>query len=57
MLFFMRYKDSPKESLVTIEVIGDKITQKYQAMNRSTTAEQDEVIDKWFKKKFNQKAS
>ena len=48
-IMFMRKKDTPEESLVTIELIEGKVVQKYQARNVITTDEQDVVIDKWLK--------
>lgn len=48
-ILFLRYKDSPDESLVTIEVRNEKIVQARQRFNDPVTAEQQEVIDRWNK--------
>lgn len=57
MLYFMRRKDAPKASLVTIEVICGDVVQKYQARNRQCTDEQNEVIAKWAKRFKEQKTT
>lgn len=48
-ILFLRYKDSPDKSLVTIEVRNGKIVQALQRYNHPLTAEQKEVVDKWDK--------
>ena len=48
-ILFLRYKDAPNESLVTIEVRNDKIVQALQKYNHPLTNEQKEVVDKWNK--------
>lgn len=48
-ILFLRHKDKPNESLVTIEVRDGKIVQARQRFNDPVTAEQQEVIDKWNK--------
>lgn len=46
-ILFLRKKDSPEKSLVTIEVREDKIVQAKQRFNYQVTSEQQEIIDKW----------
>lgn len=46
-ILFLRHKDRPSESLVTIEVRNNKIVQAKQKFNYSVTPEQQEIIDKW----------
>lgn len=48
-ILFLRKKDSPNKSLVTIEVRNDVIVQARQKFNYPVTSEQQEVIDKWNK--------
>lgn len=48
-ILFLRYKDSPDKSLVTIEVCNGKIVQALQKYNHPLTKEQQEVVDKWNK--------
>lgn len=48
-ILFLRYKDSPDKSLVTIEVRNDRIVQARQRFNYKVTEEQQEAIDKWNK--------
>lgn len=48
-ILFLRYKDSPDKSLVTIEVRNNKIVQALQKYNHPLTKEQQEVVDKWNK--------
>lgn len=48
-IMFLRYKDSPNESLVTIEVRNNKIVQALQKYNHPLTKEQQEIVDKWNK--------
>lgn len=48
-ILFLRYKDSPDKSLVTIEVCNGKIVQALQRYNHPLTAEQREIVDKWNK--------
>lgn len=50
-ILFLRKKNNPKESLVTIEVRNDQIVQAKRRFNDDVTEEQKEVIDK-FNKKF-----
>jgi hypothetical protein len=50
-ILFLRKKDSPNSSLVTIEVQNGKIVQARQAYNRMITADQQEAVDA-FNKKF-----
>lgn len=46
-IMFLRYKDTPNESLVTIEVRNDKIVQALQKYNHPLTKEQREIVEKW----------
>lgn len=48
-ILFLRKKDMPNKSLVTIEVRNNKIVQAKQRYNYQVTSEQQEVIDKWNK--------
>jgi hypothetical protein len=48
-ILFLRYKDSPDKSLVTIEVRNNKIVQALQKYNHPLTKEQQEIVDKWNK--------
>lgn len=48
-ILFLRKKDNPDKSLVTIEVKNDKIVQALQKFNHPLTSEQKEVVDKWNK--------
>lgn len=48
-IMFMRYKDSPDKSLVTIEVQNNKIVQALQKYNNPLTSEQQKIVDKWDK--------
>jgi hypothetical protein len=56
IIMFMRLKDDPTQSLVTIEIRKDDngdytiLNQKYQSRNRTCTAEQSDAIDKWLKR-------
>lgn len=57
-ILFMRYKDKPNESLVTIEVRNGKIVQAKRKFNDPVSAREQEVIDKWntwYSKKLNNK--
>lgn len=49
-IIFMRRKEEPETSLVTIELRADTICQKYQAHNAACTAKQNEIIEQWLKK-------
>ena len=53
-ILFLRKKDNPTKSLVTIEVRNGKIVQARQAYNNPCTEEQQEVIE-YFNKKFSKK--
>lgn len=46
-ILFLRYKDRPDESLVTIEVKNNKIVQALQKYNHPLTNEQKEIVEKW----------
>lgn len=48
-ILFLRLKDSPDKSLVTIEVRNNTIVQAKQRFNYKVTSEQQDVIDKWNK--------
>jgi hypothetical protein len=55
-ILFLRYKDSPDKSLVTIEVRNGKIVQAKQKFNYPCNEEQNEVIarwNKWYSNKLN----
>lgn len=49
-IIFMRKKNAPEVSVVTIELRADTVCQKYQAHNAACTAEQNAVIAQWLKK-------
>jgi hypothetical protein len=46
-ILFLRYKDRPDESLVTIEVRENQIIQALQKFNHPLTKEQREVVNAW----------
>lgn len=46
-ILFLRKKDRPDKSLVTIEVRDDVVVQAKQKFNDPVTSEQQDVIDKW----------
>lgn len=48
-ILFLRKKEQPDKSLVTIEVRNGKIVQALQRFNHPLTDEQKEVVDKWNK--------
>ena len=48
-IMFLRKKDSPDKSLVTIEIRNDKIVQALQKYNTPLTKEQSEVVERWNK--------
>ena len=52
-ILFLRYKDSPDKSLVTIEVRNNRIVQALQKYNNPLNKEQQEIVDKWNKWWFN----
>ena len=49
-ILFMRNKKTPETSEVTIEVIGDRITQALQASNKAITPVQEKALLKWAEK-------
>ena len=53
-ILFLRKKNKPDESLVTIEVRNDKIVQARRRFNDPVTAEEQEIIDK-FNNKFSKR--
>lgn len=59
VIMFMRLKENPNNSLVTIEIRKDEsgnytnINQMYQAKNRRCTPEQQDAINKWIKRAIN----
>lgn len=53
-ILFLRKKNKPDDSLVTIEVIGDKIVQARRRFNDPVTEDEQKVIDA-FNKKFSKK--
>jgi hypothetical protein len=59
-ILFLRYKDRPDESLVTIEVRNGKIVQALQKFNNPLTDEQQEVVNKyntWYSNKIKKQES
>lgn len=46
-ILFMRRKNQPDVSLVTLEVVNGKIVQRKQRYNTDTTPSQNEAISKW----------
>lgn len=48
-IMFLRYKDNPNNSLVTIEIRDNKIVQALQKYNNPLTKEQQEIVNKWNK--------
>lgn len=48
-ILFLRYKDVPNESLVTIEVRNGVIVQALQKYNHPLTKEQKEICERWNK--------
>lgn len=48
-ILFLRYKDKPNDSLVTIEVRNGKIVQALQKYNTPLTKEQQEIVNRWNK--------
>ena len=48
-IMFMRYKNTPQDSLVTLEIRGDKVVQKRGRFNRETTDEENKYIAKFEK--------
>lgn len=54
-ILFMRNRDTPEKSLVTIQVVDGRIVQSRQRYNYPCTASQDEAIEawnKWYQKKL-----
>jgi hypothetical protein len=49
-IMFLRKKDNPDKSLVTIEIVDNKIVQAKRRFNDPVTFEDQEAIDKWNKK-------
>ena len=49
-ILFMRYAGCPDQSLVTIEVRGNKIVQALQRYNQPMTEEQRRAVDAWNKR-------
>ena len=54
-ILFMRLKEAPDKSLVTIEVRNNRIIQARQRFNDPVTLEQQMIIDKWNQKYQNNK--
>jgi hypothetical protein len=50
VIMFMREKEQPDVSLVTIEIIGDTITQALRRSNRHPLFEQVQALKKFAKK-------
>lgn len=55
-IYFMRNMNSPNKSLVTVEVLNNKIRQKYQKGNKNVTNKQEEFLRIW-ESKIIQKAA
>ena len=49
-IIFMRHAKEPEKSLVTIEVLNDRITQAYMASNRYPTPELKRIIGRYANK-------
>ncbi|MDO4382384.1 MAG: PcfJ domain-containing protein [Clostridia bacterium] len=49
-IYFMRKVNTPKISLVTVEVKNDRIVQKRTKNNANTNKKQDKFLDEWQKK-------
>jgi hypothetical protein len=49
-IMFLRKKDNPDKSLVTLEIVHNKIVQARRRFNDPVTLEDQEAIDKWNKK-------
>ena len=49
-ILFLRKKDHPKESLVTIEIRNNEIIQAKRRFNYPVTQEDQEAIDYWNRK-------
>lgn len=49
-ILFLRKADKPNESLVTIEVVNNKIVQARGKYNRNISEAEREVVDRWNKK-------
>lgn len=49
-ILFLRKKDTPDKSLVTIEVVNNKIVQAKRRFNYEVSNEENEVINEWNKK-------
>lgn len=47
---FMRKKDNPSKSLVTLEIKNNRIVQAKQRFNDPVTEQQQQAIDKWNKR-------
>ncbi|MGL5649550.1 MAG: PcfJ domain-containing protein [Clostridium sp.] len=48
-ILFLREKDKPEESLVTLELNGDRINQAKGKFNRDVTSEEQKFIDEYIK--------
>lgn len=57
IIMFMRHKDSPETSLVTIELVNGGVIQQYGHRNRKTTDEENLVIKKWMATVVNKKTA
>jgi len=49
-IYFLRSLKNPEKSLVTVEVLNNKIRQKYQKKNKEVTAKQDAFLKMWSEK-------
>ena len=50
IIMFMRDKEQPEASLVTIEIVGDTITQALRRSNKQPLFEQVQALNKFAKK-------
>ena len=49
-IVFMRHKESPEQSLITIEICGDRICQALRAYNKRPDTEEFAILRKYAKK-------
>lgn len=56
-IYFMRKANKPTESLVTVEVVKNKVVQKRIKHNENTTEKQDKFLKTWERKVLNRVAT
>ena len=56
-IYFMRKANKPTESLVTMEVVENKVVQKRIKHNEKTTEKQDKFLKTWERKVLNRVAT